>query len=290
MPDRFLVGLATLSLLSEAAQERPLLCVIDDAQWLDRASAQVLAFVARRLLAESVVLLVATREASRTYGRLPELVVEGLRDADARALLASAIPGRLDERVADQLLAEARGQPAGVAGAAAGIVAGAAGGRLRVAGSAVAVGQIEESFSIGSRRCLRTRSELLLVAAAEPTGDPALLWRAAERLGIADAGARAGGVGGPARSRRAGFAFAIRSCARPSTERRRRRPAATGAPGAWPRRPTRRPIPTGARGIWPRRPPARTRTSPPSSSGPPAGRRRGAVWPPPPRSSSAPPR
>jgi hypothetical protein len=93
VPDRFLVGLATLSLLSEAAQERPLVCAIDDAQWLDRASAQVLAFVARRLLAESVVLVLATREPTGEFGQLPELVVEGLRDAEARALLASAIPG-----------------------------------------------------------------------------------------------------------------------------------------------------------------------------------------------------
>ena len=109
VPDRFLVGLATLSLFSEAAQERPLVCVIDDAQWLDQASAQVMAFVARRLVAESVVVLAGTREAAGKYGRLPERVVEGLQDADARALLASAIPGRLDERVADQLRSEARG-------------------------------------------------------------------------------------------------------------------------------------------------------------------------------------
>src|SRR3954451_926144 len=110
-PDRFLVALATLSLFSEAAQERPLLCVVDDAQWLDRASAQVLAFVARRLLPEPVVLLFAARETTDALGDLPELVIEGLDDAEARKLLGSVIPGRVDDRVADQLVAEARGNP-----------------------------------------------------------------------------------------------------------------------------------------------------------------------------------
>jgi AAA ATPase domain len=111
VPDRLFVGLAGLSLLSEATEHQPLLCVIDDAQWLDRASAQVLAFVARRLLAESVVMLFAVREPIRELADLPELPVEGLRASEARQLLASVVPGRLDQRVADQLLAEARGNP-----------------------------------------------------------------------------------------------------------------------------------------------------------------------------------
>src|SRR4051812_20479106 len=97
-PDRFLVGLAELSLLSEAAQERPLLCVVDDAQWLDRASAEMLAFVARRLLAESVVMLFGARAPGELFAGLPQLALDGLRDADGRALLSSVIPGRLDER------------------------------------------------------------------------------------------------------------------------------------------------------------------------------------------------
>src|ERR1700745_2661951 len=109
--DRFLVGLAALSLLSEAAAQQPLLCVIDDAQWLDRASAQALAFVARRVLAEPVVMLFAAREPGDPLAVLPELVIGELGDADARALLASVMPGRLDERIADQLLAEPRGNP-----------------------------------------------------------------------------------------------------------------------------------------------------------------------------------
>jgi len=111
VPDRFFVGLAVLGLLSEAAEVRPLLCVIDDAQWLDRASGQALAFVARRVLAEPVVMLFAAREPSELLAGLPEVVLEGLGDTDARALLASVIPGRLDERIADELLAETRGNP-----------------------------------------------------------------------------------------------------------------------------------------------------------------------------------
>jgi len=111
VPDRFFVGLAVLGLLSDAAEERPLLCVIDDAQSLDRASAQLLAFVARRMLAEPVVMLIAAREPRDVLAVLPELVVGGLGGADARALLASLIPGRLDERIAEQLLAETRGNP-----------------------------------------------------------------------------------------------------------------------------------------------------------------------------------
>ena len=109
-PDRFLVGLAALSLLSEAA-EQPLLCVIDDAQWLDRASALVLGFVARRLLAEPVALVVAAREPGEEFRGLPELVVEGLGVDDARELLSSVFRGPLDERVRDRIVAETRGNP-----------------------------------------------------------------------------------------------------------------------------------------------------------------------------------
>src|SRR3954470_10527558 len=110
-PDRFLVGLAFLSVLSEAAEERPILCVVDDAQWLDRASAQTLAFVARRLRIESVVLLFAAREPSDEFTGLPELVVGGLRDGYAHSVLSAVIPGRFDKQVADQLVAETRGNP-----------------------------------------------------------------------------------------------------------------------------------------------------------------------------------
>jgi predicted ATPase len=112
-PDRFLVGLAVLGLLAEAARERPLVCVVDDAQWLDRASVQALAFVARRLMAESVAMVVAARGpgAVAELAGLPELLLAGLPDDDARALLGSVLRGPVDERVLDRILAETRGNP-----------------------------------------------------------------------------------------------------------------------------------------------------------------------------------
>ena len=186
-PDRFLVGLAVLGLLSEAAEERPLLCVVDDAQWLDRASAQVLAFVARRLLAESVVMLFAAREPSDLFAGLPELVVEGLRGADARSLLVSVIPGRLDEGVADQLLAETRGNPLALLELPRGLTAAQLAGGFGLPGALSLSGRIEESFVKRLEALPVETQRLLLVAAAEPLGDPALLGRAAERLGLTGA-------------------------------------------------------------------------------------------------------
>ena len=110
-PDRFLVGLAVLGLLSEVAVERPVVCLVDDAQWLDRASAQVLAFVARRLGAESVGLVFAARVAGGELAGLPELAVGGLPEADARALLDAVLTGPVDARVREQIVAETRGNP-----------------------------------------------------------------------------------------------------------------------------------------------------------------------------------
>jgi hypothetical protein len=186
-PDRFLVALATLGLFSEAAQERPLLCVIDDAQWLDRASAQVLGFVARRLLAEPVVLLFAARETTDAFADLPELLVEGLDDAEARKLLASVIPGRLDDRVADQLVAEARGNPLALIELPRGLSPAQLAGGFGLPGALSLAGTIEQSFLARLEALPENTQRLLLVAAAEPLGDPALLWRAAERLGITGA-------------------------------------------------------------------------------------------------------
>ena len=204
-PDRFLVGLAVLTLLSEAAEDRPLLCLVDDAQWLDRASAQVLAFVARRLLAEPVGLLFAARDPGEELGGLPDLEVRGLRDEDARGLLRSVVRVRLDERVRDRDRGRDPWQPAGVAGVAARAEPGAAGGRVRAARGA-------QRYRRGSRRAIRRRLEalpadtrvLLLVAAAEPVGDPALVRQAAERLGIAASAAAAAGDGRVAGDRDAG--------------------------------------------------------------------------------------
>src|SRR3954471_16461843 len=110
-PDRFFVGLAVLSLISEASEAGPLLCVVDDAQWLNRESAQALAFVARRLSAESVAILVASREPNDDFGDLPELVVQGLQARDARELLSSVVGGPMDVDVRERIVAETRGNP-----------------------------------------------------------------------------------------------------------------------------------------------------------------------------------
>ena len=184
VPDRFFVGLAVLGLLSDAAEERPLLCVVDDAQWLDRASAQALAFVARRMLAEPVVMLFAAREQSDLFAGLPELVVEGLGDADARGLLVSVIPGRLDEQVADALLADARGNPLALLELPRGVSTTQLAGGFGLPAALSLSGRIEESFQQQLDALPEDTRRLLLVAAAEPTGDPTLLWHAAERLGI----------------------------------------------------------------------------------------------------------
>src|SRR5580704_14000567 len=178
-PDRFLVGLAALSLLSEVAEQQPLLCVIDDAHWLDRASALVLAFVARRLLAEPVALVLAAREEGEEFRGLPELLVGGLGAGDARELLGSVLRGPLDERVRDRIVAETRGNPLALLELPRG-VAGVPG----AAGVAGLPGRIEDSFRGRLEVLPAATRRLMLVAAAEPAGDPALVWRAAERLGI----------------------------------------------------------------------------------------------------------
>jgi DNA-binding CsgD family transcriptional regulator len=178
-PDRFLVGLAALSLLSEVAEQQPLLCVIDDAQWLDRASAQALAFVARRLLAEPVALVFATREPGEEFRGLPELLVGGLRDGDAQELLSSVIRGPLDERVRDRIVAETRGNPLALLELPRGVP-----GVPAVPDMPGLSGRIEDSFRRRLEVLPAATQRLMLVAAAEPAGEPALMWRAAERLGI----------------------------------------------------------------------------------------------------------
>jgi DNA-binding CsgD family transcriptional regulator len=184
VPDRFFVGLATLGLLSEAAEDRPLVCVVDDAQWLDRTSAQVLAFVGRRLRAERVVLLFGAREPSEEFAGLPGLVVRGLGDRAARDLLASVIPGRLDERVADQIVAETRGNPLALLELPHGLSAAQLAGGFGLPGAVSLQGSIEESFQRRLQTLPEDTQRLLLVAVAEPLGDPALLRRAAIVLGI----------------------------------------------------------------------------------------------------------
>src|SRR5256714_1562809 len=190
-PDRFLVALATLSLFSEAAQERPLLCVVDDAQWLDRASAQALGFVARRLLAEPVALLFAARETTDAFAGLPELLIEGLDDAEARKLLAAVIPGRLDDRVADQLVAEAHGNPLALTELPRGLSPAQLAGGFGLPGALSLAGRIEQSFLERLEALPESTQRLLLVAAAWPPGDPAPFWRGAARLRIPPPAARA---------------------------------------------------------------------------------------------------
>ena len=185
-PDRFLVALAALSLLAEVAVERPLLCFVDDAQWLDAASGQVLGFVARRLLAESVAIVFAVREPTgeRELGGLPELTLGGLADEDARALLATVIPGRLEERVRDRLVAETRGNPLAILELPRALAATDLPVGYELEGAQALPGRIEESFLRRLDALPEEARMLLLIAAAEPVDDPLLVWRAAEQLGI----------------------------------------------------------------------------------------------------------
>ncbi|ARV85266.1 LuxR family transcriptional regulator [Mycobacterium intracellulare subsp. chimaera] len=183
-PDRFLIGLAVLSLLSETADERPVICLVDDEQWLDKASAQVLAFVARRLVAESVGIVFAARVPGRDLAALPHLAVRGLPDAEARALLDVVLNGPLDARVRDQIVAETHGNPLALVELPRGLTAEQLAGGFGLPSAAHVYGTIEESFRRRIGDLPQPTRDLLLVAAAEPTGDPALIWAAAAELDI----------------------------------------------------------------------------------------------------------
>jgi DNA-binding CsgD family transcriptional regulator/tetratricopeptide (TPR) repeat protein len=190
-PDRFLVGLAVLSLLSEVAGERPLLCVVDDAQWLDRASAQALAFAARRLLAEPVALIFAAREPGEEFTGLPEQLVQGLEDTDARALLGSFLRVPLDEQVCERILTEMRGNPLALVELPRGLTPEELAGGFGVLSAPGLPDRIEQTFLRRYEALPPAARQLLLVAAAEPVGDPVLVWRAAGRLGIWEGAAAA---------------------------------------------------------------------------------------------------
>jgi len=183
-PDRFLVGLAVLSLLAEAAGKRPLICVIDDEQWLDRASAQALGFAARRLGAEPVGLVFAARQPGPELAGLPELEVAGLREHDARALLESVLAGPLDTRVRDLIVAETAGNPLALLELPRGLTPAELAGGFGLPGLVPLAGRIEDSFGRQLDVLPEQTRRLLLVAAADPSGDPSLVWRAAGRLGI----------------------------------------------------------------------------------------------------------
>ncbi|WP_433167121.1 ATP-binding protein [Kribbella sp. CA-247076] len=183
-PDRFLVGLATLSLLAEAAEDHPLVCVIDDEQWLDRASAQVLGFVARRVAAESLGLVFAARTLSADLAGLPELTVDGLDDEDSRAMLVGVLTAPLDAQVADRLIADAGGNPLALLELPLGLTPAELAGGFALPDAVPLAGRIEASFRRRLEALPERTRDLLSLAAAEPVGDPVLVWRAAERLDI----------------------------------------------------------------------------------------------------------
>src|ERR1700722_15763787 len=183
-PDRFLVGLAVLSLLSGVAGGRPLICLIDDEQWLDQASAQALVFTARRLAADPVGLVFAARDPSGDLAGLPELEVDGLHDDDARVLLDSALTGPLDPRVRDLIIAETRGNPLALLELPHGLTPAELAGGFGLPGAAPLTSRIEDSFRRQLEAMPAETRRLLQLAAADPSGDGALVWRAARRLGI----------------------------------------------------------------------------------------------------------
>jgi DNA-binding CsgD family transcriptional regulator len=183
-PDRFMVGLAVLSLLSEVAGEQPLICVIDDEQWLDRASAQTLTFAARRLAADPVGVVFAAREPGPELAGLPGLAVKGLAERDARALLDSALAGPLDVRVRELIVAETRGNPLALLELPRGLTQAELAGGFGLPGAVPLTGPIEESFRRQLEALPEETRRLLVLAAADPSGNRSLVWQAAERLGI----------------------------------------------------------------------------------------------------------
>jgi DNA-binding CsgD family transcriptional regulator len=191
-PDRFLVALAALTLLSESASERPLLCLVDDHQWSDHASAQVLAFVARRLSVESVGVLFAARLPGGDLSGLDDLAIGGLGEADARALLDSVVTGPLDERVRDQIVAETRGNPLALMELPRSVTPGELAGGFGLPGAPAGTDPVEENFRRRVEALPAETRQLLLLAAADPAAESALVWQAAALLGIG------AGAAGPA--------------------------------------------------------------------------------------------
>jgi DNA-binding CsgD family transcriptional regulator len=183
-PDRFLVGLGVLSLLSAVAEERPVLCLIDDAQWLDEASALTLSFVARRVLAEPIGIVFAAREPADELEQLPVLDVRGLRNGDARELLGSVLRSVLDEQVRDRIIAETQGNPLALLELPRGLTETQLAGGFGLPETQAIPARIEQNFVRRLNTLCEEARRLLLVAAAEPLGDPLLVWRAAERLEI----------------------------------------------------------------------------------------------------------
>ena len=197
--DRFLVALAVLTLLAEAASAAPLVCVVDDVQWLDPESAVVLGFVARRLYAERVVLLFAVRQPAGelpALAGLPELAIAGLDEGAALELLASLVPGPLSPAVGARIVAETGGNPLALMEVALELSPAQLAGVELLPEPLPVGGSLEEAFG---RRVSRLPAEaqlLLAVAAAEPTASQALVWRAAGQLGIDPDAAASADLGG----------------------------------------------------------------------------------------------
>ena len=197
-PERFLVGLAVLSLLADAAEEQPLLCIVDDAQWLDQVSSQTLAFVARRLLADRVGLVFSAREngGEKVLAGLPELAIRGLDAEHARQLLEGIIAGPLDEHVKTRIIDETRGNPLALIELPRGMTPAEMAGGFAFPNTRHLTSRIEGSFLERHKELSRDSQLLLLAAAADPVGDSGVLWRAAERLGVGpDAGLSAQSAG-----------------------------------------------------------------------------------------------
>jgi DNA-binding CsgD family transcriptional regulator len=186
VPARFLVGLAVLGLLSAAAEERPLLCLVEDAHWLDAASGLILGFVARRLQADPVAIVAAVREpnARDDFDGLPELWLRGLAEEDARTLLTGAVPGRIDDRVRDRIVAETRGNPLALLDLPRSMSAAELAGGFELLPATDLPRHLEEQYHQRAAELPESTQRLLLLAAAEPLGDATLIWRAAEELGI----------------------------------------------------------------------------------------------------------
>jgi DNA-binding CsgD family transcriptional regulator len=185
-PDRLLVGLAVLGLLAEAASPRPVLCLVDDAQWIDAASRQILGVVSRRLQAESVMVVLAVRETGgeRLFRGLPELTVEGLQDGDAHALLTAAAAGPLDPRVVGRLIAETGGNPLALLELVKDTSEAELAGGFATAPTSTESGPLEDHYLRRVQALPDPTRRLMLLAAADPTGDATLLWRAAQLLGL----------------------------------------------------------------------------------------------------------
>jgi DNA-binding CsgD family transcriptional regulator len=183
-PDLFMIGLALLSLLSEVAGERPVICLVDDEQWLDHASAQALGFVARRLAADPVGMVFAAREPGPELAGLPELEVAGLPEGDARALLDSALAAPIDARVRDRIVAETQGNPLALLELPRGLTPAELAGGFGLPDAVPLSKRIEDSYVRQLEALPEQARRLLLLAAAEPYGDLPLVWRAAGRLGI----------------------------------------------------------------------------------------------------------